>query len=475
MRLSSQVSLGLLSALTLLIVNCGGSDGSAGSRPGVGGSGPFQGAGGSGLASSTIGGNRAEGGVGAGSLGDVLTISGTSGGSGSVDGPGRFGVLAQPQDMATDGEHIYITQEGERYGVASLELATGVITTLAGGDKEGYANGIGAAARFNGPSGIGIDPTHQYLYVADRLNQAIRRVVIATGEVSTLAGDSLNPRSGSTDGIGDAAAFSWPEAVAIDSKGKHLYVADSGNHEIRSIDLTTNEVSTLAGSPVGGFTDGIGSAAAFAWPEGIAINATDSTLYVADNQNQAIRVIDIATKNVTSYAGFKESGKYGTERSATLSNLSRLAIDPTGKYLYLSNSNGGAIRKLDVTNFTSTLLAGTDTDVGFADGPSASALFDVPKGLLLTDDGVLIADSNNHRIRKIELSTNAVTTFAGSDKAASFSGPRGITSVGSFLYVTDARGGRIRKVSMSSGDATTLSDGTGTALNFSEPCGIATD
>lgn len=478
MHFSSLTCLGLWGAFSLLISSCGGSD-SASGRAGVGGSGQFASSGGAGQSpargAGTTGGDNLELGISATSLGEVLTISGTTVGIGSLDGPGALRLLSEPQDLVADGTHLYITERGNADAVVSLDLATGIVTTLAGGEKAGNTNGIGRAARFDGLSGIAIDPTRRILYVADRGNSLIRKVVIATGEVSTIAGERSRPNSGSADAIGDAVSFYWPEDLAIDSKGLHLYVSDMMNHQIRAIDLTTNEVSTLAGSTTIGSTDGVGNAATFASPGSLVINPTDSTLYVVDNHNYAIREIDIASRQVKSHPYFGEPDKNGITSNSALTSMGGLALDSTGSFLYITKISGGAIRKLDLTNSTAALLAGNDRDLGFANGPGANALFDFPRGLSLLEGRLLVADSSNRQIRSIDLATNEVTTFAGSSAPASFSGPRGVTAVGSFLYVTDSRGGVVRKVSMTTGDATTLSDAAGTPLTFTEPCGITTD
>jgi DNA-binding beta-propeller fold protein YncE len=178
---------------------------------------------------------------------------------------------------------------------------------------------------------------------------------------------------------------------------------------------------------------------------------------------------------VKSYSSFNEPGKYGTVGQAYLSNMARLTFDSTGKFLYLSNFNGGAIRRLNFTDFTSTVLAGTDTDVGFANGAGADALFDFPEGLLLMDGSLYVADSSNNQIRKIDLTTDAVTTFAGSKTPASFGGPRSVATDGTYLYVADARDGLIRKVSIASSYTTSLTNTAGGQVQFEEPCGIATD
>ena len=127
-----------------------------------------------------------------------------------------------------------------------MEVATGAVTTLAGSGEEGDADGVGDAAEFYNPSGIAISRDGGMLFVADFSNNKIRRVEeVATGAVTTIAGSGIK---GSADGVGDAAQFCCPAGIAISPDGGVLFVADFENHMIRRVEVATGEVTTLAGS-----------------------------------------------------------------------------------------------------------------------------------------------------------------------------------------------------------------------------------
>ena len=207
-----------------------------------------------------------------------------------------------PYGITSDGSNFYIS-EGNTIAtepgntIRKIDISTGAMTVLAGSTlKGGSVDGSGTAALFLGPRGLATDQT--YLYVADTGNNTVRKIEIASGVVTTLAGSAGSP--GSSDGIGQAARFSAPLGLATD--GVHLYVADKDNDTIRSIVIATGEVTTLAGTPrKSGSSDGIGSAALFNVPFGITI--LGSNLYVADTGNNTIRKIEIATGKVSTLAG----------------------------------------------------------------------------------------------------------------------------------------------------------------------------
>jgi hypothetical protein len=176
-------------------------------------------------------------------------------------------------------------------------IATGVVTTLAGNPrKSGAADGAQGTALFSIPRGIATDGTN--LFVADSLNHTIRKVVIATGAVTTLAGSSEG--WGFADGTGPAARFYSPHGITTD--GTNLFVADTNNHVIRSIVIATGVVTTLAGSAgCIGTADGAGGAARFFAPHGITTDGT--RLFVTDTGSDTIRMVTIATGAVTTLAG----------------------------------------------------------------------------------------------------------------------------------------------------------------------------
>ena len=242
------------------------------------------------------------------------------------------------------------------------------------------------------------------LYVADFANHRIREVRAgadaAATQVSLLAGIDTDGKGGYADGAGKTTArFNGPAGLAL--RGNTLYVADSDNHRIRSIDLASpnRTVSTIAGSGTAGYANGAGTAAQFNNPIGLALSG--NTLYVADSDNHRIRSIDLASPNRT----------------------------------------------------VST-IAGSGT-AGYANGAGTAAQFNNPIGLALSGNTLYVADSDNHRIRSIDLASpnRTVSTIAGSGTAgyangagtaARFTEPLGIAVRGSTLYVTS--GTRIRKL-----------------------------
>ena len=190
---------------------------------------------------------------------------------GAADGAGTLATFRYPSGITSDGVSLYVVDRGN-HKIRRIVIATGAVSTLAGTGVPGAADGAGAAATFYGPSSITTDGTS--LYVADMNNHKIRRIVIATGVVSTLAGTGV---PGAADGAGTVATFSAPSGITTD--GASLYVADSGNHKIRRIVIATGVVSTLAGTGAPGRADGPGAKATFGAPSGITSDGI--SLYVA--------------------------------------------------------------------------------------------------------------------------------------------------------------------------------------------------
>ncbi|MDD5762115.1 MAG: hypothetical protein PHP88_06335, partial [bacterium] len=212
------------------------------------------------------------------SSGAVTTLAGTAGSSGSTDGTGTAARFSSPYGITTDGTYLYVADSGNNT-IRKIVISSGAVTTLAGtAGYSGYADGTGAAARFYIPYGITMDGN--YLYVADSGNNTIRKIVISSGAVTTLAGTAGS--SGSTDGTGTAARFYDPYGITTD--GTYLYVVDSGNNTIRKIVISSGAVTTLAGTAgYSGYADGTGTAARF--HDSYGITTDDTNLYVADSGN----------------------------------------------------------------------------------------------------------------------------------------------------------------------------------------------
>jgi TonB-dependent receptor len=203
--------------------------------------------------------------------------------------------LSAPHGLAPDeAGNLYVADTGNNL-IRKITLATGAMTTLAG-SAQGSADGTGAAAGFDMPTGLAITPDGVTLCVADTGNSTIRAIATANGAVSTLAGSA--GAAGNTDETGAAARFNTPEGLAFDASGV-LYVADTGNHCIRSIDTTTGKVITLAGaSGMAGGTDGNVTQSTMNMPCGITIGP-DGQVYVADTDNHTIRTLQVGPAIIT--------------------------------------------------------------------------------------------------------------------------------------------------------------------------------
>lgn len=218
--------------------------------------------------------------------GVVTTIAGGCGIRGSANGTGTTARFNGPSGIAVDASgNLYMTDKSNNC-IREISPA-GVVTSFAGncGGSSGYADGTGTAAQFNHPMGITIDSSGN-LYVTDNGNNCIRKITPAA-VVSTFAGQCAT--SGSTagyiDGASSVAKFKNAVAIAIDSSG-NLYVADDGNSRVRKI-TPSGQVSTLAGNGVYGYALGVGSAAEFRQPDGLAIDSSGA-IYLADWQNGCI-------------------------------------------------------------------------------------------------------------------------------------------------------------------------------------------
>ncbi|MDO8444677.1 MAG: Ig-like domain-containing protein [Deltaproteobacteria bacterium] len=299
-----------------------------------------------------------------------------------------------------------------------LSPYTNVVTTFAGSAGSiGSTDGTGTAARFYSPYGITTDGTN--LFVADYSNYTIRKIVISTGVVTTIAGSAGS--SGSTDGTGTSARFYTPAGITTD--GTNLFVADIANHTIRKIVISTGVVTTIAGSAgSSGSTDGTGTSARFYNPLGITTDGTN--LFVADYWNHTIRKIVISTGVVTTIAGTAgTSGSTdGTGTSARFYYPAGITTDGTNLFVADNNST---IRKIVISTGVVTTIAGTAGTSGSTDGTGTSARFYYPRGITTDGTNLFVADDADHTIRKI----SAVTT-------APSSSPTNVTATAGNGYIT---------------------------------------
>ena len=319
---------------------------------------------------------------------------------GSTNGTGSAARFATPEGIGCDTSgNIYVADTFNNT-IRKIVVSTGVVTTLAGlAGSQGSADGTGSAARFNGPQGVACD-TSGNVYVADTNNSIIRKIVASTGVVTTLAGLALSP--GSTNGTGSAARFWQPGDVACDTSG-NVFVADTGNSTIRKIVASTGVVTTIAGLPGSpGSTDGTGPSARFDIPLGIVCD-TSGNIYVGDTGNSTIRKIVASTGVVTTIAGLAGStgSTDGTGSAARFNFPNGLARDTSGN-IFIADTFNQTIRKIFASTAVVTTLAGLAGSNGSANGTGSTARFWAPGGVACDPAGtVYVADTNNNTIRKI--------------------------------------------------------------------------
>ena len=462
----------------------------------------------------------------------VAALSGAAGGPGFYDGsasaPVRFD---SPYAVAVAATGDRFVADTKNHVIRKIDAA-GRVTTFAGAfGVAGSADGTGAAARFNLPSGIVAVGTT--LHVCDTGNHTIRKIVSTSGLVTTVAGTPGVP--GAVDNtLPGNVLFSSPRGITSDG-GATLYVADTGNHKIRKVISASGATSTFAGSGTPGFVDNTGTTASFLSPEGITFDG--SSFFVADTGNHAIRKVTPVgiVGEVTTLAGDGSSGFLDNAAGGSARFSSPVSLVKIGSNLIVSDSGNHLLRQVEPSGFVTT-LAGLPQVPGFSDGTGSAARFNGPKGIAV-QEGVTslfyVADTGNHVIRQVTVG-GAVVTAAGNPPRAGlinstgesarfdapagvavigndlfvsdtgndtvrkvtasglvtsltgnvFNGPRGIAAVGTDLYVADSGNHAIRKVT-SAGVVTTFAgsdsgvegfaNGTGTAARFRMPKGVATD
>ena len=455
------------------------------------------------------------------SAGVVSTLAG-SGMPGYVDATGTAAQFrlqvsgASRAGVAVDGAgNVYVADTGNN--VIRKVTSAGAVTTLAGSGVSGYTNATGTAAKFSAPLDVAVDSSGN-VYVADS-NFSVIRKITAAGVVTTLAG-SGSP--GYVDATGTSAAFFTPYSVAVDASG-NVYVADLLNSMVRMI-TPAGVVSTLAGMSGLNFADGPATTAKFYDLSGVAVDAAGN-VYVADWGNRRVRKVSAQpyTYTVGGHVAGLSSGKslvlqnnggdnltvsangvFAFAASLTTATAYNVTIltQPAGQSCTVTNGAGsftvGSVFTVKINCAAVSTLAGLGT-AGYADGTGAAAQFRLATLLTVDNTGVAVdtagnvyvADTFNHRIRKIT-SAGVVTTLAGSGTAgytnatgtaAQFNYPRGIAVDGAGnVYVGDTANHVIRKIT-AAGVVTTLAgsgtagntNGTGAAAQFNLPRGVAVD
>lgn len=368
----------------------------------------------------------------------VLRWAGLPDGAGTLDGVGAAARVADVQGLAFDGAGHAWFSDGSNV-VRRLDIASGAVTTIAGTVENNIvADGTGSGAGFGNPWGVAWDGARGALYVSDS-NSMIRKIVVPSGAVTTLAGQPWT--GGSVDANGTAARFANIWGLAFDGN-KTLYVADAGNNQVRAVDVTTGDVTTIAGTTTAGYKDGAGATAQFSFPTCIALDGAGHA-FVGDN-NQLVRRIDLATNMVSTLAGklnvsgftdgppgvgtlnypnqlaYADGALYipgrtldvatGTVKTLSMDNwapISALAFAPDGT-LWMGGPT--VISTVNRQSFDLTPVAGTprsNSDVDRVDGDRSTARLNDPVGVTMAHDGTMLVRDGSS-VRKIDVAAGTV-------------------------------------------------------------------
>ena len=339
--------------------------------------------------------------------GTMRTVAGNGTWVYKQDGvPATNASIFLPGGVAIDGSGNIFLSDTSNNRVRRVDLASGLIATVAGSGSPGFSgdNGPATLAGVNLPSGMVIDGAGDILF-ADSGNHAIRRLSLATGILSTIAGQLGQYGASGDNGLATAATLNTPEGLALDAAG-NLFIADTNNHLIRRVDAATGIITTVAGLNAAA-SSGDGGPATAAYlnsPWSVSLDLAGN-LFIADLGNNKIRKIDTAG-TISTVAGTGNPTYNGDSQAATTANLKGPAAvlpDVAGN-LYIADSGNNLIRKVSATTGLISLVAGSGSAVFDGDGAKASdAGIYGPYALALDISGnVFFSDIFHHRIREVQ-------------------------------------------------------------------------
>jgi streptogramin lyase len=392
---------------------------------------------------------------------DVVTVT--------VTAPGGLKKLSTSFRLIPETVISYLTADAENHRIRGVDIATGLITTFAGTGSSGRSGEGGPAsnAQLNNPRGIFADHVGN-VYIADTMNHRIMKVD-PSGIITRVAGKANDGGYHNGDnGSATNAALNEPNGVAVDGLG-NIYIADTKNDCIRKVD-TSGIITTVAGTPYNGGYGGDGgpaTSARLSEPCGVHADVLGN-LFIADTNNDRIRKVDATTQNIDTVAGGGSSfGDGGPATQAELQKPFAVFVDISGN-IYISDSNNHRIRMVDAATQDIDTVAG-DGSSGYSgdDGPATNASIQKPKGVWVDESGnILIGDTENNRLRKVDGETRVITTVAGNGSSG-YSGDDGPATSSSlqkphavcihevaapaYLVIADPSNHRIREVNLTTG------------------------
>lgn len=349
---------------------------------------------------------------------NIYTLVGTGDpGFGRDKSEAGFACLNEPKGITLDGAgHLYIA-DSENHAIRRVDLATRSMTTVAGG-TDGGAEEPPAPSQGEGDRSISEDPFAD----PDPLARGeFRQETDLSGMMRYVVGKAeTNARFRGDGGPASHARLNFPSAIAVDSQG-NLYIADTRNHRVRKVDASTGIIETVAGTGRAGYGGDGGPAvsAALNEPCALVVDHRDR-LFVADQSNNRVRMIDLATGVITTVAGTGASGYSGEGPAieAALAGPSGLAVDREGA-LYIADTFNGRIRMVDLASGTISTILGDGGAYQFQGDLEETALtVSRPYGIAVDGEGnILLTDSDNHLIRRWNRARNTISVIAGVGRA----------------------------------------------------------
>lgn len=320
-------------------------------------------------------------------------------------------VLSFPGAVLPDPAHnrLFIADSGhDRILIADM---SGQLQTAIGDGAAGFADGAFDEAEFQQPQGLALTPDGQTLYIADTRNDAIRRADLASGQVTTVAGTGQQlDRLPIPGALAKGTALSSPWGLTV--QGNTLYIAMAGIHQIWAMDITAGTIGVYAGTSREGIQDGArANQATLAQPSGLTSNA--GALFWVDPESSSVRSLPItgSDNDVQTLVGtglFDYGDKDGVGKAAKLQHPQGIALG--NNELFVADTYNHKVRRVDLTTHEVTTLAGSGTR-GWKDGPGGSAEFDGPSGIGYANGMVYVADTNNNLIRTIDAASGVVSTL----------------------------------------------------------------
>ncbi|KAL0480694.1 NHL repeat-containing protein [Acrasis kona] len=352
------------------------------------------------------------------SIAGIATQSGYTGNGGNA----TSAKLCNPWGMYVDSNDTLWLTELCNHVVRTINLNTNIINVYAGGNGAGYFGdgGLAINAKFNTVCDVYLDEINKLLYLSDYQNYCVRVVNITTNIVTTIAGTGVSgyPLDG---GLANQTTFGLTNRLSFDRSRNLMYVVDKSNQVVKAIDLKTNIVSTVVGGPVSyqGSASNIRNTGLI---YGAKLDSARNLLYYSDFDKHVIRVIDLGTNNVRTVAGV---GYYGLSADnvtalSPIKNPTGIAVDSARNLVYFNEWTNHIVRVLNMTSGTMSRVTGTGT-CGYSgdNGPAILATICSPHSLVLdpVQSILYISFHNSHTIRAISLQTGIITLFAGTGVA----------------------------------------------------------